>query len=236
MNKKTYKQLFDSASNQTKLEKQVKESFNNLFRDVYKELVLFNNDYERVAYKKKLKELYKLGQQATNKTFETFDEMESDMYIHFMKSYRKVNGDKIPPKLINQRWAEDGKTLAERIELHRNDTLARILVEMYNSTRTNVDIDRVRNNLEQVKNIGESRINNLSTTETTRVVNVAMNNKYKDEGYTHYKYVAILDDRTSEICRELNGQIFKLSEMQVGVNAPVMHQNCRSHIEPFKEE
>jgi uncharacterized protein with gpF-like domain len=37
-----------------------------------------------------------------------------------------------------------------------------------------------------------------------------------------------LDSRTSEICRELNGKRFKLSEAEVGVNYPPMHPNCRS--------
>lgn len=47
-------------------------------------------------------------------------------------------------------------------------------------------------------------------------------------GLEYYKYDAFLDSRTSEICRELDGKRFKVSEMQIGVNAPPMHPNCRS--------
>ena len=47
-------------------------------------------------------------------------------------------------------------------------------------------------------------------------------------GLEYYKYDATLDNRTSDICRELNDKIFKVSEMQIGVNAPPMHPNCRS--------
>lgn len=47
-------------------------------------------------------------------------------------------------------------------------------------------------------------------------------------GLEYYKYDAFLDSRTSDICRELDGKRFKVSEMQIGVNAPPMHPNCRS--------
>lgn len=47
-------------------------------------------------------------------------------------------------------------------------------------------------------------------------------------GLDEYVYDAFLDSRTSEICRELDGKRFKISEMQIGVNAPPMHPNCRS--------
>lgn len=47
-------------------------------------------------------------------------------------------------------------------------------------------------------------------------------------GLDEYVYDAFLDSRTSGICRELDGKRFKISEMQIGVNAPPMHPNCRS--------
>ena len=48
----------------------------------------------------------------------------------------------------------------------------------------------------------------------------------KDLGYTEYVYDAFLDDRTSKICQELNGQKFPIDEAEVGVNYPPMHPNC----------
>ena len=50
----------------------------------------------------------------------------------------------------------------------------------------------------------------------------------KELGLEYYEYDAFLDTRTSSICRELNGNRFKVSEAEVGVNYPPMHPNCRS--------
>jgi SPP1 gp7 family putative phage head morphogenesis protein len=47
-------------------------------------------------------------------------------------------------------------------------------------------------------------------------------------GYEYYIYDAFLDDRTSKICRELNGKRFKISEAKIGVNYFPMHPSCRS--------
>lgn len=49
-------------------------------------------------------------------------------------------------------------------------------------------------------------------------------------GYQYYIYDAFLDDRTSTICRELDGKRFKIDEAEVGVNYPPMHPNCRSTV------
>lgn len=47
-------------------------------------------------------------------------------------------------------------------------------------------------------------------------------------GYEYYIYDAFLDDRTSKICRELDGKRFKISEAEIGVNYFPMHPSCRS--------
>ena len=38
----------------------------------------------------------------------------------------------------------------------------------------------------------------------------------------------MLDSRTSKICREKDGQIFKVEEAEVGKNYPPLHPFCRS--------
>lgn len=47
-------------------------------------------------------------------------------------------------------------------------------------------------------------------------------------GYEYYIYDAFLDDRTSKICRELDGKRFKIDDAEIGVNYFPMHPSCRS--------
>ena len=51
---------------------------------------------------------------------------------------------------------------------------------------------------------------------------------YKECGIDKYQYLATLDLRTSEICRELDGKVFLVKDQQPGKNCPPMHPWCRS--------
>lgn len=69
----------------------------------------------------------------------------------------------------------------------------------------------------------------LIRTEVTNTYNQASLQGYKDSGIVkQYEYVATLDNRTSEICTALDGEVFNLDEAVTGLNYPPMHVNCRS--------
>ena len=51
---------------------------------------------------------------------------------------------------------------------------------------------------------------------------------YKECGVDEYLFVATLDLKTSEICRELDGQYFPVEQQLPGTNCPPMHPWCRS--------
>jgi SPP1 gp7 family putative phage head morphogenesis protein len=76
----------------------------------------------------------------------------------------------------------------------------------------------------------------LIYTEGTFVMNHASMEAFREMGYTHYRYSAVMDDKTSPICRELNGQVFPIAEMQSGENFPPMHPWCRSSYEIITDE
>ena len=50
----------------------------------------------------------------------------------------------------------------------------------------------------------------------------------KELGYTMYIYDAFMDDRTSQICKDLDGKKFLIDDAEIGVNFFPMHPNCRS--------
>ncbi len=48
--------------------------------------------------------------------------------------------------------------------------------------------------------------------------------------FTHYQFMATLDRRTCARCGERDGEVYKLSEMNQGENAPPLHARCRCTI------
>ncbi len=71
------------------------------------------------------------------------------------------------------------------------------------------------------------RPNMIARTETVRLANEGLKDLYKDNGIDKVRFLAALSERTCPICEGLNGQVFDLNELQVGINQPPLHSNCR---------
>lgn len=68
----------------------------------------------------------------------------------------------------------------------------------------------------------------LIRTESCYIAEELEAQSYEECGAKKYIYLATLDLKTSEDCRELDGKTFLLKKRKVGVNCPPMHPWCRS--------
>lgn len=75
----------------------------------------------------------------------------------------------------------------------------------------------------------------LIRTEYNKVLNDATYDGYKACGVQQYQILATLDNRTSEICQEMDSTIVGLADKQIGVNYPPFHPNCRTTTIPYFE-
>lgn len=75
----------------------------------------------------------------------------------------------------------------------------------------------------------------LVRTEYNLILNDAAAKSYSECGLDRYQLLATLDDRTSEICQDMDMQIFFVKDKEVGVNYPPFHPNCRTTTIPYFE-
>ena len=75
----------------------------------------------------------------------------------------------------------------------------------------------------------------LIRTEYNLLINQSVLAGYKQAGIEKYQILATLDNRTSEICKEMDKQIFNFKNMEVGINYPPFHPNCRTTTIPYFE-
>ncbi|MDU2591702.1 MAG: minor capsid protein [Paeniclostridium sordellii] len=68
----------------------------------------------------------------------------------------------------------------------------------------------------------------LVRTEAAFIAEQATKKSYDSNNIKEYEYLATLDLRTSAICRELDGKVFKVKDAVTGLNYPPMHCFCRS--------
>lgn len=92
--------------------------------------------------------------------------------------------------------------------------------------------------LAQKYKVANSQAETLIRTDGTMIVNRSAMQRYKDAGLKYYRILVHLDNRTTEICKRIHAEDkrYLIDEMQVGVNAPPFHFNCRSGVMPDEEE
>ena len=93
-------------------------------------------------------------------------------------------------------------------------------------------IDRMARALSERTGVAYHRADTLVRTETTFYNNLATLDSIKELGGDHYEIVAVLDSRTSEICRLENHEVHSVKEYEPGRTAPPFHVRCRSTIRP----
>lgn len=81
----------------------------------------------------------------------------------------------------------------------------------------------IAQNLKERFSVSAFNAKRLAQTELARVQIAAQESSYKRGGVERYEYLAWIDERTTQRCKSLNGKVFKVKDMQPGVNAPPMH-------------
>lgn len=81
-----------------------------------------------------------------------------------------------------------------------------------------------------------SNAKRLIRTETAYVKGQADVLTYKKLNVEEYELLATLDGRTSSICQEKDGKHYPVDEIQVGINYPPFHPNCRTTTIKYRDE
>ncbi|WP_231122281.1 minor capsid protein [Lactiplantibacillus pentosus] len=122
----------------------------------------------------------------------------------------------------------EGKNYSQRI-WHNTDKLAERLSELFTAQQMSGMRERdMRQAL--MKEFGTNAFNTrrLIRTEANYFHNKVKLDEWKRRGVKQYQLVAVLDMRTSTICRDIDGNVYEVDRASVGVNYPPLHPNCRT--------
>ena len=84
--------------------------------------------------------------------------------------------------------------------------------------------------------VGQNKARRLVRTESAFFHNQMELLSYEDAEITKYKFVAVLDRRTSHICQEHDNKVYDTDKAVPGVNYPPMHPWCRSTTIAYEED
>lgn len=129
-------------------------------------------------------------------------------------------------KVLNMNWS--GKHFSQRIWRNTKKLAKKIKEELLVSLLTGRTDRETAEVIREECGGGANEARRLVRTESAFVSGELTGEAYKECDVEKYRYVSVLDLKTSKICRELDGKVFNVKDKQAGKNYPPMHPWCRS--------
>ena len=144
--------------------------------------------------------------------------------------------DKTISKVINKPWAVDGKNFSERIWGNRQKLVNELNTELTRNIILGQDPQKAIDAIARKMNTSKNVTGRLVMTEEAFFSSAAQKDCFAELDVEQFEIVATLDSHTSEICQEMDGKHFPMSQWEVGVTAPPFHVRCRSTTVPFFDD
>ena len=139
-------------------------------------------------------------------------------------------------KVINKPWAVDGKNFSERVWSNRQKLVNELNNELTKNIILGQDPQKAIDAISKRMNVSKNSAGRLVMTEEAFFSSAAQKDCFDELDVEQFEIVATLDSHTSEICRDIDGKHFPMSQWEVGVTAPPFHVYCRSTTVPYFDD
>ena len=157
---------------------------------------------------------------------DTFTEVTKDLGVNVIVSKDKIKA------VLDRPWS--GANFSERLWSNTDKLAQTVKQEIVNGMIQGINLQTMTKRVsERFETAKKNDVERLLRTEVNYTLNQATLDGYKEAGIEKYEFSATLDSRTSQICSELNGEIFEIKKIAVGLNYPPMHPRCRSTTIPI---
>ena len=129
-------------------------------------------------------------------------------------------------RLRGLKWTGEG--YSDRIWENTGALASSVKDELLVSLMTGRSVRDTSQAIAERFNVGQNKARRLIRTESAFFHNQMELLSYEDAEITKYKFVAVLDRRTSEVCQEHDNKVYDTDKAVPGVNYPPLHPWCRS--------
>lgn len=158
---------------------------------------------------------------------------ENHKYVGVGSSFAHID-HKLVQEIISFPWSgSDYKTIINKSRYITKQTIRSEITQMIIRGEAS---HKVAKRVSKTLDTSLSNASRIINTEHAYVCGQADRLAYDELGVKKYQYLATLDNRTSQTCKDLDGLIKDVSEAVVGVNYPPMHPRCRSTTVPYLDE
>lgn len=126
-------------------------------------------------------------------------------------------------------------TFSDRIWMHQDLLRNEIDKSLQQALISGRSMERLARDIRNAFGTSTKNAQRLMRTEIRRMQTDVAAESYKKNGNEKYEYMA-LGQHPCDICSSMNGKVYNVKDMEVGLNAPPMHPNCMCSTAPYVDE
>lgn len=139
-------------------------------------------------------------------------------------------------KVLARPWTVDNRTFTARCWDDKVKLVNLVNQEITRMAATGAAPDKAIANIAKQFNTSKANAGRVVMTESAHFQLEAQRNCFEELGVEMYKIDAGLDTETCDFCGSMDGKVYKMSEYEEGVTAPLFHPRCRCCVVPYDEE
>lgn len=201
-------------------------------------LTQYKFDRNKKLEKTFVRELQKLGQKEvkmlSDLSIESFVKVSEETCGILNIVFEPLKVQEMAQKAFEMNWK--GSNFSGRIWTNKDKLLTRLKKMVTDTVALGKSKDESVKDLMNVFNIGFNDADRLVRTELMNILNQAQKDIYTGNGYTKYTLLPHIDDRTSNICKDIDeSKEYLFSKSSTGSNYPPLHPRCRTIAIPVIE-
>lgn len=144
--------------------------------------------------------------------------------------------DKQVSRILSKPWSTDKRTFSDRIWTNKQQLLGTLQTRLTQQIILGEEPKKAIDQISELMGVDRRKAGRLVMTESAAFASMAQKDCFNELGVKKFEIVATLDQRTSDICQDLDGEVFDMRDYEVGVTAPPFHPWCRTVTAPWFED
>lgn len=135
--------------------------------------------------------------------------------------------------ILSTPWTRDGSTFSDRLWTNKQKLIQETQNTLTQGIMTGKAPDKMIKEIQAKMNTSRANAGRLVMTESAAMSAMGQKDAFGELGVEEFQIVETLDHVTCEVCAEMDGQHFPMSDYEIGVTVPPFHPWCRGCTCPY---
>lgn len=135
--------------------------------------------------------------------------------------------------ILSTPWTKDGSTFSDRLWTNKQKLIQETQNTLTQGIMTGKAPDKMIKEIQAKMNTSRANAGRLVMTESAAMSAMGQKDAFGELGVEEFQIVETLDHVTCDVCAQMDGQHFPMSDYEIGVTVPPFHPWCRGCTCPY---